>query len=220
MPVFMRKVLETFIWAREWWNNFAACTLSVSLIQAIRYTKETIRLWLCPCACHFTSRVSFTLFSVHVWQEQVTWEESFCTVKVLGQTFDWKLSQTGWLCPEKSECCQQGLLFFFFHLTRHQGDIHDMTSWLCLIFLFSSKDFQAHSFLNFLLKFFENWLQFPQLCKLLNLMGVKVFSFFLQKTVIFLKPAAHLHREVFRGRGVLKRSCQYILRVLFSKVEW
>lgn len=66
-------------------------------------------LWLCPCVCHFISKDSFT--SVHIWQ--VTCKDFFCTLKVLGQTSDWKLAQTGWMYSETSERCQQGLFFSF-----------------------------------------------------------------------------------------------------------
>ena len=165
-------------------------------------------LWLCPCVCRFISKDSFT--SVHIWQ--LTCKDFFCTVKVQGQTSDWKLAQTGWMYSETSERCQQGLFFSFnqtpgWHLW-HGVMIEPLYS---VTRFFTPSSFQ----ISFQVFFFKNNFSFRN-CASYYIKWEKkkkkknLFSLYVQKTVVFFRPAADLHRGVSGGRGVLKRSCQYI----------
>ena len=165
-------------------------------------------LWLCPCVCRYISKDSFT--SVHIWQ--LTCKDFFCTVKVQGQTSDWKLAQTGWMYSETSERCQQGLFFSFnqtpgWHLW-HGVMIEPLYS---VTRFFTPSSFQ----ISFQVFFFKTTLV-SVIVQVIKSNGIKkkkkknLFSLYVQKTVVFFRPAADLHRGVSGGRGVLKRSCQYI----------
>lgn len=80
--------------------------------------------------------------AVDVWQGTSDTRSFFLYGKDPGPNF-WLKTGSNWLAVlwDIRALPTGPAFFFFFHPARHQGDIHDMTSWLCFIVFYSITEY-------------------------------------------------------------------------------
>ena len=108
------------------------------------------KLWLCPCACRFASR-GRRYKCLCLTRRRATWDGSVCAGKVPGQTFDWELAQTDWLCLRHHSAANGGRLFFIRPFTRVTSVTRRCDSVFFFFFLLRKSNFQPQLFKNQLL---------------------------------------------------------------------